>query len=372
MTDLSPDFAEDQVAMLREFTQGRRIRRRRFLLAAAALGIPASAYTLTPVRALGATEIVLVNWGGDAVDAMRRAFADPWNKSGHTRQAVVSGGGPSSAKIKAMVESNSVAWDVCDRNLPASLELGRQKLLEEVDYSIVDRGKVRPDHAGRWGIGNYIFSYVLTWDSKAFGGRKPETWADLWNTKEFPGKRTLRKHIDGQLEPALLADGVAPDKLYPLDVKRALDKIKQIKADTLFWASGAESQQLFRDGEVTMGNLFSTRASVVRRQTNDRIAYSFRQASGWVGAWIVPKGNPAGKDAWRLVAAMQDPAEQVELLKMLGNGPVNPAAAKLESPELAAMDPGHPDNWAMQIPANAEWYAEYSPTVLNQYIEAIA
>lgn len=364
-------FEEDQVRLLHELTHGRRIRRRRFLLAAAALGVPASAYTLTPVSAQS-REIVLVNWGGDAVAAMRDAFAEPWNRGGRAQRVVVDGAGPSSARIKAMVDSRRVTWDVCDRNLPASIELGQQGLLEEIDYSIVDRGKVRPEHAGRWGVGNYIFSFVLTWDTSAFGGRRPQTWADLWNLREFPGKRTLRRHIDGQLEAALLADGVPPEQIYPIDVRRALDKIRSIKAQTIFWGTGAESQQVFRDREVTIGNIFNTRASVVERETNGRVTFSFNQANAWVGAWIVPKGNPAGADAQRFIASTQDPAQQVELLKTLGNGPINPAAAPLVPRDLVRIDPGHPDNWRVQIPANAEWYAEHSPRVLTQFIEAIA
>ena len=35
-------------------------------------------------------------------------------------KALINGSGPSSGKIKAMVESGAVTWDVCDRTVPAS------------------------------------------------------------------------------------------------------------------------------------------------------------------------------------------------------------------------------------------------------------
>ncbi len=372
MDDAAISFAEDQVAMLKEMTHGRRIRRRRFLAAVAALGVPASAFTLTPVASAQSREIVLVNWGGDAVGAFREAFVEPWTRAGNPQRVPIDGAGPSSARIKAMVESRRVTWDVCDRNLPASIELGQQNLLEEIDYSIVDRGKVRPEHAGRWGVGNYIFSFVLAWDTTAFGGRSPSSWADVWNLREFPGRRILRRHIDGQLEAALLADGVPPDRIYPIDVRRALNKIREIRQNTVFWGTGAESQQLFRDREVVIGNVFNTRASVIRRETNNRVDYRYEGASSWVGAWIVPRGNPAGRDAFRLIASTQDPQQQVTLYRLLGNGPVNPAAAAMLTPEEARYDPGAPANWRLAIPANAEWYAEHSASVLTQFLEAIA
>ena len=222
-------FEQDCLTLLREQLEGRTVNRRAFLSALAILGVAPELFRLTPAHAQS-KEIVVVNFGGDAVPAMTKAWAEPFNKTSAIK-AVVDGSGPSSAKMKAMVESGKVTWDVVDRNLIAGLELGRQNLLEKIDYAIVDKSKVRPGHAGEWAVGSYIYGNVLAYQTDAFGGRAPKTWKDFYNFNDFPGKRTMRKHIDGQLETALLADGVAPDKLYPLDVKRALDKIRSIKKD---------------------------------------------------------------------------------------------------------------------------------------------
>lgn len=363
-------FQEDCLDLLRQRTEGRTVGRRAFLSTLAVLGVSPALFRLTPARAQ-ARELVVVNFGGDAVTAMTKAWAEPYNK-GAALKAVIDGAGPSSAKMKAMVESGKVTWDVVDRNLIAALELGRQNLLEKIDYTIVDKSKVRPEHAGEWGVGSYIYANVLAYQTDAFGGRQPKTWADFYDLKDFPGKRAMRKHIDGQLETALLADGVSPDKLYPLDVKRALDKIRSIKKDVIFWATGAESQQLFRDREVTMGSVFNTRALVARRESNGKVDFHYNQASAWIGAWLTPRGNPGGKDAFRFMASAQDPAGQVELFKLLGNGPVNPAASGMVPAELRALDPGSPENYAMQIPADPDWYAANSAAVLTQYLEAIS
>ena len=50
-----------------------------------------------------------------------------------------------------------------------------------------------------------------------------------------------------------MADGVAGDALYPLDMDRALAKIKSIKDDSLYWGSGSEAHSMCVNGEVTMG-----------------------------------------------------------------------------------------------------------------------
>ncbi|MGO8077848.1 extracellular solute-binding protein, partial [Rhizobium leguminosarum] len=69
--------------------------------------------------------------------------------------------------------------------------------------------------------------------------------ADLFDTAKFPGKRTFYKwSAPGVIEEALLADGVAADKLYPLDLERAFKKLDTIKSDIVWWSGGAKSQQL--------------------------------------------------------------------------------------------------------------------------------
>jgi putative spermidine/putrescine transport system substrate-binding protein len=362
-------FAQDAAQIALDKLNRGEIDRRSFLVALGGLGLAAA---FKPGVAMAeASEIVVCNWGGAAADAFAKAYGDPFTKKSGMK-VVIDGAGPAVGTIRAMVESGKVIWDATDGGMIDSLTLGKGNLVEKIDYSIVDKSKLRPEHAGEWAVGSYIYANVLAYQTDAFGGRAPKTWKDFYNFKDFPGKRTMRKHIDGQLETALLADGVPPDKLYPLDVKRALDKIKSIKKDVFFWSTGAESQQLLRDKEVTMGSVWNTRAMVSKRESNGKIDFHFNEGSAWVGAWLVPKGNPAGKDAFRFMASSQDPAGQVVLFEALGNGPVNPAAASMVPANLKALDPGSPENYKMQIPADTDWYATNSATVLNQYLEAIS
>ncbi len=58
----------------------------------------------------------------------------------------------------------------------------------------------------------------------------------------FPGPRTLADQKAGgaELEFALLADGVPKDKLYPIDVQRALKSLDRIKKNVVkWWDTGA-------------------------------------------------------------------------------------------------------------------------------------
>ena len=246
-------FIRDAVELASERVVRGELDRRTFLAGLAALGAGAA---IAPGRAEAQKpkEIVMVNWGGDAL----KHFADAWGKPYEADtgiKVVVDGTGPSAGKMRAMVEAKNVTWDVCDSGSGTCLELGKQGFFDEFDYSVVDPKKVLPGFAYKWGIANYLFSYILAYDKAKFGNNPPRTWKDFWDVKNFPGKRTMRKDIQSPLELALMADGVPPDqkKIYPIDEKRAFDKLRQIKEHTIFWTSGAQSQQLLREGEVSMG-----------------------------------------------------------------------------------------------------------------------
>jgi putative spermidine/putrescine transport system substrate-binding protein len=315
-----------------------------------------------------AKEVVLTNFGGDAVKAMTEAFVDPFKAKGG--KMVIDGSGPSNGKIKTMVQAKNVTWDVVDSGLGGTGELGPAGLLEEIDYSIVDKSKVQAGFAYKYGVCNYMFSTVQAWDSAKV--KEKPTLADFFDFKKYPGKRLMRKDSQAMYELALMADGVPKDKLYPLDTARALKKIAAIKKDLLFWASGAESQTMLREGEVVMGWLWNTRANLLTRDTNGRIKFSYENGLLQPGLWVVPKGNPAGKEAMRAIASMQEPAGQVKLLAAMGNGPANPAAAPLVPAELKAIDPASPDNIAVQAKIDADWYEKNYAKARQEFLDMIA
>jgi hypothetical protein len=121
------------------------------------------------------------------------------------------------------------------------------------------------------------------------------------------------------LELAIMAAGVPFDKVYPIDMKLALDKFKEIKEHCIYWNSGAESEQVIRTGEAVMGAIWHTRASVLSRESNDRMSWTWNQAVLQPGIFVVPKGNPAGAIAQALLASMTaKPEPQIGLLGVLG------------------------------------------------------
>jgi putative spermidine/putrescine transport system substrate-binding protein len=335
--------------------------RRHLLTAAAALGI-------TPARA-AVPDVVLCNWGGDAIKAMTEAFVLPYEKATGGKM-VIDGSGPANGKLRAMVEAKHVTWDICDSGVAGIGELGPLGLLEPIDYSIVDRSRILPEFGYKYGVVNYMFSTVLAWDTKQV--KTTPTPADFFDLKKFPGKRMIRKDSQGMFELALIADGVPIDKLYPLDQARALKKIASIKDELLYWTTGAQSQDLLRSGEAVMGWLWHTRANLLKNDTKGRIDWSFNGGLIQPGLWTVPKGNPAGKQAMVAIATLQAVPGQISLLGAMGNGPANPAAASDVPKDLAALDPGSPANLAVQARINAPWYEANYAASLKAFLDMVS
>ncbi|MBV8653574.1 MAG: ABC transporter substrate-binding protein [Alphaproteobacteria bacterium] len=362
-------FMRDCIEIAVERLNSGALDRRTFLAGLAALGVTPVILDASAAHA-DAKEIVGVNWGGDALKYFTTAWGDPYTKDTGIK-VVWDGTGPSAGKIKAMVESKNVTWDVCDSGSGSCLIMGKQGYLDEFDYALVDKSKlVRPQFAYKWGMANYLFSYVIAYDTAKFGGKTPKSWADFWNLKEFPGKRTMRKDIQGSLEAALMADGVPFDKIYPIDEARAFKKLKEIKNDTIFWSGGAESQQLIRDGEVTMGSLWNTRVNAVAADTNERITWTWNQGILCDGCWVVPKGNPAGKDVYKFIASTQIPERQIVLFLAFGNGPASAAAIPLVPAEKKRFDPG--SNGEVQLAIQAAWYGENQDRVNNEFLDLVS
>ncbi|QPC44587.1 ABC transporter substrate-binding protein [Kaustia mangrovi] len=376
MTDDHKDFALDCAEIAAGRYNKGEIDRRTFLGAIAALGIIPAAASIPLRGAIAAPdEIVVVNWGGPAIEAYEEAFGIPFEKDTGIK-VVIDGTGPSGGKMKAMVESGAVTWDVCDSGIGTTLVLGKAGILEPIDYSIVDKSKVYEKFIFDHGLANYLFSFALTY-AKSRVPRAPTGWKDFWDLETFPGKRTMRKNPIGMLESTMMAEGVPIDKVYeelskPDGLDRALAKVAEIKDEVIFWGSGSESQQLFRTGEVVMGNIWHTRALLLHRETGGDIEWTWNQGVVTCGTWVVPKGNPAGKAAMEFIASSQAPEQQISLFKAMGNGPANPAAAELVPDDLKQYDPGQKANYDVQLPFNGEWYLEHQETAVSRYLEVIS
>lgn len=198
--------------------------RRAFLTLCVMSGVASSAVMVGDAHA-AADQIVMWNWGGGAEECQGKAFGAPFTKAtGIPLRFDTSGS--LQGKIRAMVDSGNITADVAEADAFDAIALGATGHLEPIDYNVVDRTNVLDGFGWDHGVSGYFYGYAFMYDTEAFGDDAPNNWADFFDTEKFAGKRSLYKWANGALEAALLADGVARDALYPLDMDRSLAKLK--------------------------------------------------------------------------------------------------------------------------------------------------
>ena len=317
--------------------------RRTVLLGASALSSLWTAGARAAVDLKGKT-VVFASWGGAYQDAERVCYCDPFAAA--TGARVVQDGPMDIAKFRTMAEGGSPDWDVADITIDFLYAGSADNLFEPIDTAVVDTSRVAPRFMHPNGVGCIVWSYNLGYSTRLFpAGRQPRTWADLFDLKGFPGKRTLSDNVVATLEIALLADGVIPDKLYPLDVDRAFRKLDTIRRDTVFWATNSQSQQLFIDGEVGLGVILNGRAFDAAKK-GAPIAISWEQNIQSVDYLVVPRGSRNRAEAMRLIDTMTLPENQAKLANLIAYAPTNPAA-------FGSIDKTV-EPWLSTAPANVE------------------
>ena len=370
---MNEPFQRDCIDILKTRLAQGHISRRDFATGLALL-LGTSALGLRGTAAMAqAKELVFVNWGGDAGTAYDEAYGKSFlEATGITVKQ--DGSGPTEGAIAAQVESGNPTWDIVDVDPFSAETLGKKGMMEAIDYAVVDKAKTREGLGWEYAASSYFFSYIIAYDATKFKDNPPTTMADFFDVEKFPGKRSMYKWGAGMWEAALLADGVAPDKLYPLDIKRAHDKIAAFKENVVaFWGGGSESQSILLNGEASMALIWSTRAKLIEQDSGGDVSFTWNQGLISPGAMGVLKGNPAGKDvAMQFIASAQDPEKQLVMFRMLGQGPANPAADALLSPDEARFSPVDPANFAVQIPLDMAWYEANYGAALDEYLKIIS
>lgn len=347
--------------------------RRRFTRMAALMLAAAPLALRAPGAFAQSGELVLVNWGGDAIAAYDAAYGKPF-KDETGIEVKEDGSGPTEGAIAAQFQSGKPTWDLVDADPFSAIALGKKGMIEPIDYAIVDKTKVRPGFAWDYAVSTYFFSYIIAYDAAKYGDKVPTGMADFFDVEKFPGKRSMYKWGVGMWEAALLADGVAPDKLYPLDLKRAHDKIAAFKDNVVaYWGGGAESQSVMLNGEASMALIWSTRASLLEKDSGGQIRFIWDQGLISPGALAVVKGNPGGKDAaMKFIASAQDPKKQLVMFDMLGQGPANPATDALIPENKRGINSMDPANAAKQVALDMDWYSENYGAALDEYTKIIS
>ncbi|HUN48462.1 MAG TPA: polyamine ABC transporter substrate-binding protein [Stellaceae bacterium] len=328
-----------------------RIGRRRLMqstAAAAALGILGAPAVLRAKP----SQMVISTGGGGLEDAYKAAYFEPWTaKTGIAITTAPNTG----AKLKAMVEQKAVEWDVSQQPAELAAAMAKQGLLEPLDYSIIDRSKLIKGVAFDDFVMCDIAAYHIAWNTKLVKpGMEPKDWHAFW---AFNGRRGLWKRPYQTMEVALMADGVDKDKLYPLDIDRALKSLAKIKDGVYWWERGAQVAQILIDGEVETTAAWNGRVYEPKK-SGAPVDYHLNQALLVADAWVVPKGAPNKREAMEFIALAVSTDRQAVFSQKLPYGPVNADALKLLPKETLAILPSSEENLKRSAFLDVTWWAD--------------
>ena len=319
---------------------------------------------------LAQSQLTVVNFGGANGAAQKKAYFEPYEKANGAKVIGVEYNGEQ-AKIKAMVESKKVTWDVVEVESPDIARGCDEGLFEKLDYSKVGaKADFTPAAVHECGIGAFVWSTVMAYNGDKLKNA-PVTWADFWDVKKFPGKRGLRKGARYNLEFALMADGVAVADVYKVlatkdGAERAFKKLTELKPSIQWWEAGAQPPQFLVAGDVVMTTAYNGRIDAAQREgKNLKIT--------WTGGiydldyWVMSKGTPNKDAALKYIALASSPDAQAEYAKNISYGPTNTKAlTKLDAKVLGNL-PTSAANAKTALQFNVTFWADQGEALEKRF-----
>lgn len=287
------------------------------------------------------TSLTIVNFGGANGNAQKKAYYEPFEKASGAKVVPVEYNGEQ-AKVKAMVEAGKITWDVVETESPDVDRGCDEGLFEKIDWSKVGaKADFIPAAVHDCGVGIFVWSTILAYDAGRLK-EAPKNWADFWDVKKFPGKRSLRKGARYNLEFALMADGVKSADVYKVlatqdGAERAFRKLGELRPHLQWWEAGAQPPQFLVAGDVVMASAYNGRIDAAQREGR-KLAISWTGGIYDVDYWAIPKGSPNRDLALRFIALASDPDRQAEYARLISYGPTSTKAlTKLDAKTLALL-----------------------------------
>jgi putative spermidine/putrescine transport system substrate-binding protein len=295
-----------------------------------------------------ADSITVTSWGGAYQDAQAEAYFKPFQEETGI-QVLEDEWNGELGKIRAMVETGSVNWDVVQVEAP-ELVLGCfEGLYEEIDWErLPPKEEFIEAAVDDCGVGTIVWSTVLAYDGDHLE-EGPQSWADFWDVETFPGPRGLRRGPKFTLEFALMADGVPPGEVYEVlsteeGVDRAFAKLDEIKEHIRWWEAGAQPPQWLASGEVVMTSVYNGRIDAANKEEGKNFKIVWDGSLYTVDSWVIPRGSQKKDAAMEFIAFASQPERQKELSTRIAYGPTNQNAVEMLPQEVAADLPTAPDN----------------------------
>lgn len=267
---------------------------------------------------------VFASFGGDLQKNQDAAWLQPFAAATGVR--IDQTDAPDLAKIQTQQEAKNVGVDIVEIE-SSTVDANCGTVFQRVD---IDRSQLNPTYdTNKCGVPVVKFSFVLAYNGKKYP-TPPASVADFFDVKKFPGTRAARTGANvGLIEAALLADGVKPEQIYPIDINRALKRIETIKSSAILKDTFAPLQDGLANGEFDMALLPNGRAFNASK-VNPDIKAQFVGAVTLYDNLAIPTGAKNSEAAKAFLQYTATNAAQLELAKRFPYG----VGTKGDAPKL--------------------------------------
>jgi putative spermidine/putrescine transport system substrate-binding protein len=329
-------------------------------LSGTVLGV-APCHFIRTAHAQNSARVVISGWGGAMQQAMRDCYFAPFTNATGIKVVEQTYGGQGLARVKSQLAEGGAQVDLLDA-APFWVALGRkQNLLDKISIPGLADNAFIPGAIDDYAFGFSTISWGITYTRSS--GNVPCGWQDFWNTKAFKGRRAFfGPFIARHPEYALMADGVAPRDVYPLDdakIDRAFHKLEEIRpAINVWYQSAVQCEQLLLDQQVDMAEFFSGRAFYLKDE-GVPITFVWDQALINTSMFVMARGAPNPDNAIKFLSFIAQPEPQAAFAKAINYGPTNIRALDLITDEtILERLPSFGPNLAKQIPLDSRWWGE--------------
>ena len=346
------------------------------------LGLWCAAATALSGQAASAHPDVLniVSWGGTYTASQMRAYVNPFRETTDNPVQVDRYAGGLD-EVRAQVEAENVKWDVVDVGLANAVRGCRQGLFEKIDHSKLPDARegatpqedFLPGMLQECAVGQNVFSNVIAYDNQRWTDREPPTSASaFFNTTKYPGRRGMRRNPRGNLELALIADGVAPEEVYDVlstekGLQRAFNKLGSIAPSIVWWEEAGAPSNLLEKEKVAMSTGFNGRLQ--RSISNQGKPFNII----WDGQtmdyelWAIPTGSPHREAAMDFISFASQPLRQAAQSNFIYYGPARKSAMDLIQGSISELLPTAEDNMQTAIRIDHQWWAEHQKELNKRF-----
>jgi putative spermidine/putrescine transport system substrate-binding protein len=303
---------------------------------------------------------------GEYADCLRKAFYEPFEKATGIK-ILTAPENDDNSKIKLAVETHHYRADIEGITSDFAQPPTGPQYLEPIDYSLIPKSEIIPDLAQTYAVATDTYAYTLGYNTTKTGGKVPTGWADFFDLQKFPGKRGVGDGPTRIVVMALLADGVAPNAIVPVDFDRAFKKLDTIKSQLVYWETGSQVQDLLTSGEVSLSIVFANRIHSSRKSGKP-------VGQAWNGVIIgsdmraVPKGDPNKATAMRYLAFVMSKEINGLQTNCIALGPANVHATS--NPEVASDLPSshlNEPHVLLDSPQVASWLGSHAEELNNRF-----